>query len=138
MGITRLNTYAGLVGLYEIVDPHISEEEKNMMRIYGDLERKYFAIVDKSFNTDGSLHYPDKSQSSSFTSWVPEFFGNTITVNGKVWPKINLQPKKYRFVFLNGCQSRYIKLTFENNGNKLYFDLFRRDSDYLQKAVRLN
>lgn len=26
MGITRLNVYAGLVGLYEIVDPNISDE----------------------------------------------------------------------------------------------------------------
>lgn len=61
MGITRLNVYAGLVGLYEIVDPNISDEQKNVMRIYGELERKYFGIVDKSFNTDGSLHYPDTS-----------------------------------------------------------------------------
>lgn len=37
MGITRLNAYAGLVGLYEIIDPHLSEQEKNVLRIYGDL-----------------------------------------------------------------------------------------------------
>lgn len=112
MAITRLNVYAGLAGLYEIVDPFISSEERNILKIYGDVERKYFAIIDKSFNTDGSLYYPNASNSADFTSWVPEFFGNTITVNGKVWPKVALNSQIYRFVFLNGCQSRYLNIYF--------------------------
>jgi FtsP/CotA-like multicopper oxidase with cupredoxin domain len=72
----------------------------------------HFIIADKTFNTDGSLYYPDTSPSSNHTSWVPEFFGNTITVNGVVWPKVNLKAQKYRFVFLNGCQSRFLNIYF--------------------------
>lgn len=49
MGMTRLNVYAGLVGFYEIVDPQISSEELNILKIYGDVERKYFVIADKTF-----------------------------------------------------------------------------------------
>lgn len=40
------------------------------------------------------------------------FFGNTMVVNGKVWPKVNLKSQKYRFALLNGCQSRYIDISF--------------------------
>lgn len=107
IGMTRLNVYAGLAGgIYEVVDPAISTEERNIIKIYGNLNRKYFAILDKSFQTNGELYYPTESLNRDFTSWVPEFFGNTMTVNGKVWPKVKLQDKKYRLVFLNGCSSR--------------------------------
>ena len=69
--MTRLNTYAGLAGGYEIVDPNISEEERNIMKIYGDLPRKFFTIADKSFYDNGELFYPSESPFSDFTSWVP-------------------------------------------------------------------
>ena len=58
--------------------------------MYGDLPRKYFAIADKTFKSDGQLFYSDGSDSSDFQYWIPEFFGNTMTVNGKVWPRIDL------------------------------------------------
>lgn len=135
MAITRLNVYAGLAGLYEIVDCHISLEERNILKLYGDIERKHFAITDKTFYTDGSLYYPDRSLNPSFTSWVPGFIGNVMIVNGKAWPKINVVNKKYRFAFLNSCQTRSFLLSFENNGKKLDFHIFRRDSDFLQKPV---
>ena len=51
--MTRLNAYAGMVGGYEIVNPKISTEERNIMKIYGDLPRKYFVIADKSFYDNG-------------------------------------------------------------------------------------
>jgi spore coat protein A len=35
-------------------------------------------IQDKTFYENGSLYYPDH--------WVEEFFGDTIVVNGKIWP----------------------------------------------------
>ena len=103
--------------------------------MYGDLPRKYFAIADKTFQSDGQLFYSDGSDSSDFQYWIPEFFGNTMTVNGKVWPRIDLQPRMYRFVFLNGCQSRFLNIYFQNNNQKLDFQIFRRDSDYLSSPV---
>lgn len=89
------------------------------------------------FKSDGKLYYPDESESSDFQYWVPEFFGNTMTVNGKVWPKVSLKPKMYRFVFLNACQSRFLNIFFQNNNKKLDFQIFRRDSDFLRYPVTL-
>ena len=56
------------------------------------------AIQDRSFNSDGSLFYPDSRvffdgivhdyiPDGEFSPiWNPEFFGNTIMVNGNTWP----------------------------------------------------
>jgi FtsP/CotA-like multicopper oxidase with cupredoxin domain len=95
------------------------------------------AIQDRAFNADGSLFYPDSRaffdsiaapyipetqtdpndpmHSSSFSPiWNPEFFGNTIMVNGNTWPFQTVQKRRYRFRFLNGCQSRFLILDFAN------------------------
>ena len=41
-----------------------------------------------------------------------EFFGDVMTVNGKVWPKFNVEARKYRLRLLNACDSRYLILQF--------------------------
>lgn len=101
------------------------------------MERRHFAISDKTFNTDGSLNYPNTTFFPDFTSWVPGFSGNTNMVNGKVWPKLSVQPKVYRFSLLNACQGKFLNIYFEtSNGTKLDFELFRRDSDFTKNAVK--
>ena len=85
------------------------------------------AIQDRAFNTDGSLFYPDTREffdgATAFVPgylpttdlspiWNPEFFGNTIMVNGATWPFLNVEQRRYRFRFLNGCQSRFLILGF--------------------------
>jgi FtsP/CotA-like multicopper oxidase with cupredoxin domain len=44
--------------------------------------------------------------------WNPEFFGNTIMVNGNTWPFQTVEQRRYRLRFLNGCQSRFLILDF--------------------------
>jgi FtsP/CotA-like multicopper oxidase with cupredoxin domain len=44
--------------------------------------------------------------------WNPEFFGNMIMVNGNTWPFQTVEKRRYRFRFLNGCQSRFLILDF--------------------------
>jgi spore coat protein A, manganese oxidase len=44
--------------------------------------------------------------------WNPEFFGNTIMANGNTWPFQTVERRRYRFRFLNGCQSRFLILDF--------------------------
>ena len=46
--------------------------------------------------------------------WNPEFFGNMIMVNGNTWPFQTVEQRRYRFRFLNGCQSRFLILDFNN------------------------
>jgi spore coat protein A, manganese oxidase len=76
------------------------------------------AIQDRSFNADGSLFYPDSRaffdgitgryvpHTDLSPIWNPEFFGNTIMVNGNTWPFQIVEQRRYRLRFLNGCQSR--------------------------------
>jgi len=82
------------------------------------------AIQDRSFNADGSLFYPDtRAFFDGITGpylpdtdvspiWNPEFFGNTIMVNGNTWPFLAVEKRRYRFRFLNGCQARFLILDF--------------------------
>ncbi len=87
------------------------------------------AIQDRSFNDDGSLFYPDSrtffdgatAQKPGFIPktdlspiWNPEFFGNMIMVNGNTWPFQTVEQRRYRFRFLDGCQSRFLILDFSN------------------------
>lgn len=94
-------------------------------------------ISDKSFYKTGELYYPDKSDSAAFTSWVPEFFGNMMTVNGKVWPKVQLRKNIYRMAFLNGCQSRFLNIYFVqcSTNKRIPFKLLRLESDFFAKEV---
>jgi len=84
------------------------------------------AIQDRSFNADGSLFYPDSRAffdeivgdflpDGEFSPiWNPEFFGNCIMVNGNTWPFQAVEQCRYRLRFLNGCQSRFLILDFND------------------------
>jgi spore coat protein A, manganese oxidase len=95
------------------------------------------AIQDRSFNADGSLFYPDSraffeglepsqlqipfipeqachGPSDISPIFNPEFFGNTIVVNGKTWPFLRVEQRRYRFRILNGCNSRFLLLELSN------------------------
>jgi spore coat protein A len=84
------------------------------------------AIQDRSFNADGSLFYPDTRTffdeivspyipDGEFSPiWNPEFFGNFIMVNGNTWPFQTVEQRRYRLRFLNGCQSRFLILDFND------------------------
>ena len=82
------------------------------------------AIQDRSFKANGSLFYPDtraffdeiagpyRPETDVSPIWNPEFFGNTIMVNGRTWPFHTVEQRRYRFRFLNGCNSRFLILDF--------------------------
>lgn len=117
LGITRLNVYAGLAGLYIIHD----EIERKLDLPKGKYEIPLL-IQDRSFNPDGSLFYPaepDPPVPNVFPSVVPEFFGDTILVNGKVWPYLKVEPRKYRFRIVNGSNSRFYTMTLSSPDNSV-------------------
>jgi spore coat protein A len=41
-------------------------------------------------------------------SCVPEFFGDTMLVNGTVFPFLEVEQRQYRFRLLNACQARFL------------------------------
>ena len=43
-------------------------------------------------------------------TWIGEYFGDTMLVNGKVWPFLDVEPRMYRFRILNGCNARILTL----------------------------
>ena len=93
LGLTRLNVWMGLAGFYLIRDD--AEEALNIPRGANEIP---LAIMDRSFNPDGSFFYPP--------SWHEHVFGDHILVNGKVWPYLHVKRGKYRFRVLNASNSR--------------------------------
>ncbi|MGG7177280.1 multicopper oxidase family protein [Clostridium paraputrificum] len=116
ISLTRLNVYAGLAGLYIIRDS--IESKLNLPK--GKYEIPLI-IQDKSFNEDGSLFYPAGPEPDPkapavtvYPSIIPGFAGNTILVNGKVWPYLNVEPRKYRFKILNASNTSAYTLNLSN------------------------
>ena len=130
LGMTRLNVYAGPAGFY-LLRGGPSELSAGILPgpapAVGDPPGLNYheipiAIQDRSFNADGSLFYPDSReffdgfagpyipQSDISPIWNPEFFGNTIVVNGRTWPNLNIEPRRYRLRLLNGCNARFLIL----------------------------
>lgn len=145
VGIIRLNVYAGLAGFYLLRDK--DEEDLNLPK--GKFEIP-LVIQDRSFYPNGELFYPthpghepppkqqpDRPLDSKLPnpSVVPEFFGNTILVNGKVWPYLEVQPRKYRFRILNGSNSRFYRIRL-NPG--LDFVQIGTDGGLLEKPITLS
>jgi spore coat protein A len=131
LGMTRLNVYAGPAGFYIIrggpddlplgyVAPGVGDGP------FGEYTEIPIAIQDRSFNTDGSLFYPDTREffddelppyipdSSVPPIWQPEFFGNMMVVNGRTWPYLEVNQQRYRFRLLDGCNSRFLILDFSD------------------------
>jgi spore coat protein A, manganese oxidase len=135
-GYTRHNVYAGLAGYYIITDP--PNEPAGLPQAPYDMG---ICIQDKMFTTDGQLWYPNEGESSVHPIWVPEFFGDVILVNGKVWPYLNVEPRKYRFRFLNGAQARFFSLNLAERVNSTPGPAFYQiatDGGYLAEPVLLN
>ncbi|MDH5663485.1 MAG: multicopper oxidase domain-containing protein, partial [Candidatus Bathyarchaeota archaeon] len=71
-------------------------------------------IQDRGFNIDGSMWFPKIGlDPMAHPYWQPEFFGNTIMVNGKVWPNLNVEQALYRFRLLDGSNARFYDLWFQ-------------------------
>src|SRR5207237_10359214 len=69
-------------------------------------------LQDRMFHADGSLLYP-VAVGGTHPCWIPEFFGDTVLVNGKVWPYLDVEPRKYRFRMLNASNARFYHLTLQ-------------------------
>ena len=103
LGINRLNVFAGLFGAFFVRDEF--EDSLNLPR--GKYEIP-LVFCDRIFDLDSQLNYPVDPDSKS--PWVPEVFGDAILVNGKIYPYLEVEPRKYRFRVLNGANSRIFHL----------------------------
>jgi bilirubin oxidase len=127
LGMTRLNVYAGPAGFYLLrggnQDLPAGVLPGPAPALNDAPGTKHYeiplAIQDRTFNTDGSLFYPDNraffeglpkedlqipfhpdpacdgETSDVAPIWNPEFFGNTILVNGRTWPYLEVEQRRY-------------------------------------------
>ncbi len=134
LGMTRLNVYMGLAGFYLIRDLKNPLDGKYSVLPQGKYDIP-IAIQDRSFNNDGSLLFPSNGVNPNIHPyWRPAFLGNTIMVNGKVWPNLNVEPRQYRFRILNGSSTRFYNLMFSN---QMPFIQIGTDGGYLPRPVQL-
>ena len=108
LGATRLNVFAGLAGAYLIRDEHDTGEEPNPIGIPGGAYEIPLVIQDRQFNPDGTFRYPTSDIAG--VTWIGEYFGDVMLVNGMVWPYLDVEPRMYRLRVLNGCNARILEL----------------------------
>jgi FtsP/CotA-like multicopper oxidase with cupredoxin domain len=141
LGATRLNVYAGLAGAYLIVDPNDP--------LLPSLPPLFpLVIQDRMFDTNGQLFFPADSAANVLWAtnpehpyWVPEFVGDVIVVNGKSWPFMNVEPKRYTFMFINGSNARTYEMQLvdqvsKNPGPPLW--VIATDGGYLDTPVKID
>jgi spore coat protein A len=118
LGITRLNVYAGLSGIFLLRD---TSEQK--MSLPADDYEIPLLLQDRTLNEAGQLVYAPSHEDGKPLPpgvWGPEFFGDLPVVNGVVAPYLEVEPRLYRLRVLNGANSRFFNL---------YFNLARNPSD---------
>lgn len=133
LGTTRLNIVAGLAGLYILRDdqdtggPPAENHFKprpgeNTLGLPGpapghgsdSLYEIPLVIRDLALNTDGSLAYPTIGVNPEIhPQWVQDFFGDVMCVNGRAWPYLQVEPRRYRFRVLNASNSRILDLSLD-------------------------
>ena len=117
LGATRANVYAGLAGFYLLRDP-ANEPAKlpggpldPANDHFGNRYEREIVLQDRTFDTNGQLVFPaDGVNPDVHPFWEPEFFGDVIVVNGKAWPYLRVEPRRYRFRLLNGSNARFYEL----------------------------
>ncbi|MDG4758896.1 multicopper oxidase domain-containing protein [Micromonospora sp. WMMD710] len=115
LGLTRENVYAGPAGFYLLGGDDLPDgvlpgptpgHDDPPDTDYHDIP---LLIQDRSFGADGELVYPGGHHDGS--AWVSAFSGTTMVVNGRTWPSLTVQRRRYRFRLLNGCNSRFLMLS---------------------------
>jgi spore coat protein A len=132
LGITRLNVYAGMAGFFIIRDEFDTGLPGNPLGLPAFPYEVALAIQDRMFKETGELFYPAFPDDPYYEDFIEgeeaelpegifpgggptalaEFFGDHMVVNGKIWPKMEVEPRNYRLRLLNGCDSRFLAVQF--------------------------
>ena len=112
-GFTAANTYKGLVGFYLVFDDIDNDDETS--RVPGHLalpSGKYdvpMVLADKLIDSSGHLVFDQLEMDG--------ILGNRITVNGKIQPFFEVEPRQYRFRVLNAGPSRVYGISIKVASN---------------------
>src|SRR5262249_39798681 len=69
-------------------------------------------IVDRLLRTDGQLDYPASGDPEA--PWTEDGTGDAMLINGKLYPFLEVEPRKYRFRIINGSNGRFLRLAFDD------------------------
>ncbi len=132
-GITRLNAVAGLFGLYFVRDSF----EDSLHLPSGPYEIP-IAIYDRLFKPDGQLDYPVSGDPES--PWTSEFYGNAVLLNGKLFPFVEVEPRRYRLRICNTSNAGFYSLSLSADRGSLVpgtepFQMIGSDQGLLAAAV---
>ncbi|GAB9466589.1 Spore coat protein a [Globisporangium polare] len=129
-GLTRLNVWSGLFGMY-IIEDKAREASLNV-----DVETDIpLAIGDRLINNKGALMYSDDNcQGSAVTMWIPESFGTVNLVNGVVMPYLEVPNAQVRFRLTNNANSRNYNFSIPFADSCV---VIGKDSGFLQKTEKL-
>jgi FtsP/CotA-like multicopper oxidase with cupredoxin domain len=119
-GITHLNVYAGLAGGYLLRDALDTGRNDNALGLPANADAAGnpiglyeipLVVQDRMFQANAArtaldLVYPP-------APWVPEFFGDTMCVNGAIEPFLVVEPRLYRLRIVNGCNARFLNLDWK-------------------------
>jgi spore coat protein A len=134
MGTTRLNVQAGLISGYVVTDDYEDALVKTG-NLPGPTDPRtvYLFFQDRVFLSNatlaadaqwpvsgsraGDLWYPHVYEAERWEvsggtpphpSVVPEFFGDTMLVNGLAYPYLEVEPRQYRLRLANACNARFL------------------------------
>jgi len=108
-GFTAANTYKGLVGMYLVYDDIDNNDEnaiddpslpahKRPLKLPSREYEVPIVMADKVIDSSGHLVFDQLEMDG--------ILGNKITINGKIQPYFQVEPRKYRFRVLNPGPSR--------------------------------
>ncbi|MFI1940167.1 O-aminophenol oxidase PhsA [Streptomyces purpureus] len=115
MNITRWNVYAGLVGTYLVRD-----DEEDALGLPSGARELPLILADRNLDQDpdGRLNGRLLHKTTRLLASHPEtgkpvslpFFGPYTTVNGKIWPYLDVDNGWYRFRLVNASNARIYDL----------------------------
>jgi spore coat protein A, manganese oxidase len=132
VGLTRLNVYMGLAGNYFIRDAN-----EDALRLPKYPYEVPLQIQDRQFMANGQLFYASQDPENPFApnpTHLPENFGDVVLVNGKAWPVLDVEPRRYRFRVVNGSDSRVYDMRLSNGAS---FMQIGSDLGMLNRPVEL-
>ncbi|QDQ89971.1 copper oxidase [Rhodococcus sp. WB9] len=113
MGVTRLNIYVGLAGMYLLRDEYDTGGTGNPLGLPSGEFELPLVLQDKNFTDDGRQSVRSNPLNPQ-GSWEAATPGDVGVVNGKVWPEMSVARGLYRLRMVNAASFSVWNLFFEN------------------------
>ena len=123
LGVTRTNVYAGIAAFWFIRDQFDTGTAGTGLNLPAGPQEIEIAFQDRQFDTTGQWLFPDgypaglngpPTNPETHPFWNPEFFGDVIVVNGRSWPYLDVEPRRYRFRLLDGSNARVYEIRVDD------------------------